>query len=101
MTSLRIELAREINRKDLICNILEESEKLICGERYIFDRKKNILEYCRYFKFLNKNVLISSNNRKISGKVIEINEKGGVVLLKENNKREVLYSGVIKEIENI
>ena len=101
VTSLRIETGKEINRKDLICNILEEVEKLICDERYIFDRKKNILEYCHYFKFLNKDVLVSSSNRKISGKLIEINEKGGIVLLKENNKKEVLYSGIIKELENI
>ena len=46
-------------------------------------------------------MLVSSSNRKISGKLIEINEKGGVVLLKENNKKEVLYSGIIKELENM
>lgn len=98
LTSLRIEKKEEINRKNLICNTLEEVEKLVCDQRYIFDRKKNILKYCYFFKFLNKNVLISSSNRKISGKLIEINEKGGVVILKENGKKEVLYRGIIKEI---
>lgn len=101
VTSLRIETGNEINRKNLICNILEEMEKLICDQRYIFNRKKNISDYCYYFKFLNKNILVSTNNRKISGKLVDINEKGGIVVLKENNKKEVFYNGIIKEIKNI
>lgn len=101
VTSLKMEKNEEISKKKLICNILEEFEKDICEKRYIFNRKKNIQEYSKYFKFLNKDVLVTSNQRKISGKIIEVNEKGGIVLLKENLKEEVLYSGTIKEIELI
>ena len=96
VTSLRIEKNQEINRKVLICNILEEFEKLICSKRYIFNREKNISEYYKIFRSLDKKILLISNKRKVIGKVLGINENGGMILLKEDNKKEIFYDGEIK-----
>ncbi|MCI6152638.1 biotin--[acetyl-CoA-carboxylase] ligase [Fusobacterium perfoetens] len=97
VTSLRLEKGIEINRKTLICNILNELENLICDKRYISNRKILIEEYLKDFLFLDKVVTLKTNTRIIVGKVIGINEKGGVILLKENNKKEIFYTGIIKE----
>lgn len=98
VTSLRIEKSQEINRQFLICNILEEFENLICKKRYIFNREKNIEEYYKFFKILNKNIVLTNNQRKIVGKVLGVNENGGIILLKEDNKREIFYDGEIKRL---
>lgn len=96
VTSLRIEKNQEINRKVLICNILEEFEKLNCSKRYIFNREKNIKEYYKFFKILNKNIVLTNNRRKVVGKVLGVNENGGIILLREDNRKEIFYDGEIK-----
>ena len=100
VTSLRIELNKEIDRVELILNIIKEIEEIVCEKRYIFNRKKILDEYIKKVNFINKNVKIEILNRKIIGKVININELGGLIILKENKKIEIVYRGKLKIIKD-
>ena len=48
VSSLKIILGKEINRKELICSILEEFEKINCKQKSILKRKEMIEEYSKY-----------------------------------------------------
>lgn len=98
-TSLRLELNKEINRTKLISQILDEMENLICNKKYISNRKKILKEYIERTKIIGKNIEIKVMNKKIIGKVIGINELGGLIISKSNKKLEVIYNGELKICE--
>ena len=68
-------------------------EKLICGKRYISERKNILKEYMERLSLINKKVEIKLPEKKIIGKVTGINDLGGLIILKENKTKEIVYSG--------
>lgn len=96
ISSLRIILNKEVSRKKLICFILEEFEKINCKQKYILNRKKMIEEYSKYLNILGKKVEIKSKKRIILGVVEKVNKNGGLVLIKEQGRKEIIYNGTVK-----
>ena len=92
-TSLKLELGKEVKRTELIGEIINEMEKLICGRRYILERKNILREYMERLSLINKKVEIKLPEKKIIGKVTGINDLGGLIILKENKTKEIVYSG--------
>ncbi len=97
ISSLKLETKKEIDRKKILYNLLDEFENIICEKRYIKNRKEIIDEYSEKFVYKNLPIKLKNNNRTVSGKIIAFDEKGGIVLLKENNAKEVFYNGQIKK----
>ena len=97
-TSLKLELGKEVKRTELIGEIINEMEKLICGRRYISERKNILEEYIKRLSLLNKKVEIKFPEKKIIGKVAGINDLGGLIILKENGKKEIIYTGELSHI---
>lgn len=95
-TSLKLVLGREINRKNLMCLLINELEKMISGKKYIENRKIILKEYMERTGLLGKNVEIKIMDRKILGKVSGINDRGGLLLIKENGRKEIVYNGELK-----
>lgn len=96
VSSLRLEMGSEINRKDLIVEIIKESEKYILNKNYILNRNQILKEYLKELNLKNRDVLIKYSDRKILGKVLGLNERGGIILLKENGKEEIFYRGEVE-----
>lgn len=99
-TSLRSALRKELNRKEIIAAILNEMENLICCKKYISNRKNILNEYMAKTRLLDKFVEIKLPEKKILGKVIGINSLGGLIIIKENGKKEIIYTGELKGAEN-
>ena len=95
-TSLKIELNKSINRAGLISAVLNEIEDFVCCRKYISNRKKILKEYMERTNLLNKNIEIKIPEKKITGKIIGINDTGGLIILKENQKIETVYNGELK-----
>lgn len=96
MTSLKLELGTSVNRKELIGEIIKECEKYI--KIYLPKRKEILKEYLERMDLKNKNIEIKIQNRKIIGKVLGLNNKGGIIIVKEDNKKEIFYHGDISII---
>lgn len=100
VTSLRIFSGQEINRKNLIISILNEIEKIVQNKKYISQRKKILYEYMERTKLLNKKVEVKVIDKKIIGTVRGINDRGGLIIIKENGRKEIIYNGELKGAEN-
>lgn len=100
VTSLRIFSGQEINRKNLIISILNEIEKIVQNKKYISQRKKVLSEYMERTKLLNKKVEVKVIDKKIIGTVRGINDRGGLIIIKENGRKEIIYNGELKGAEN-
>lgn len=100
VTSLRIFSGQEINRKNLIISILNEIEKIVQNKKYISQRKKILYEYMERAKLLNKKVEVKVIDKKIIGTVRGINDRGGLIIIKENGRKEIIYNGELKGAEN-
>lgn len=100
VTSLRIFSGQEINRKNLIISILNEIEKIVQNKKYISQRKKILYEYMEKTKLLNKKVEVKVIDKKIIGTVRGINDRGGLIIIKENGRKEIIYNGELKGAEN-
>lgn len=98
-TSLKLALGREINRKNLLCFLIEELEDVICGKRYIENRKIILNEYMERTGLLGKNVEIKFLDKKILGKVSGINDRGGLIVSRANERKEIIYNGELKELK--
>lgn len=99
VTSLKIALGKEINRKDLIISVLNEIEKLLHNKKYITERKKVLDEYMNRTKLIGKEVVIKNVDKKITGKVAGINDRGGLLIIKENGRKETVYNGELRKAE--
>ena len=73
-------------------------EKLICGRRYISERENILEEYMKRLSLLNKKVEIKFPEKKIIGKVTGINDLGGLIVLKANGRKEIVYTGELSHI---
>ena len=71
-------------------------EDFVCCRKYISNRKKILKEYMERTNLLNKNIEIKILEKKITGKIIGINDTGGLIILKENQKIETVYNGELK-----
>lgn len=94
-TSLSMISGRKINIGELILRI---SEYLLYFKEKIEDKQyDHILErYLFYLKHKQGNELkFKSSEEKIKGTFLKINDKGGLVLKKENGEEEIFYSGEI------
>ncbi|MDP0493661.1 MAG: biotin--[acetyl-CoA-carboxylase] ligase [Fusobacterium sp. JB021] len=100
VSSLKIILGEEVNRKEIICSILEEFENINCKQKYILNRKEMIEEYSKYLNIINKKVEIKYKDRIIVGIVEKINKNGGLVIIKETGRKEILYKGTIKKVDS-
>lgn len=94
-TSLKLVLKKEINRKNLISEILNEMEQLICGKRYISQRKTILNEYMKRLNLMGKNIEVKLFDKKILGKATGINELGGLIVLGSDNRKKIIYSGKV------
>lgn len=97
-TSLKLELGKEIDRTELAAEIINEMEKIICNRKYISERKIILKEYMKRISLLNKKVEIKLPDKKIIGEVTGINDLGGLIILKENRKKETVYNGELSYI---
>lgn len=97
-SSIKLLLKKEINRKELVCKILENFEKIICEGRYILNRKKINKEYTEHLNIINKEIEIKNGDRITEGTVEGINNNGGLILRKFNNRKEIFYKGIIRRV---
>ena len=94
-TSLSIFSGRKSNIGELILRI---SEYLLYFKEEIEDKKHDhILErYLFYLKHKQGNELkFKSSGKNIKGTFLKVNNKGGLVLKKENGEEEIFFSGEI------
>ncbi|WP_456465976.1 biotin--[acetyl-CoA-carboxylase] ligase [Persephonella sp.] len=85
-SSVKRELGKEVNRKEIFSQILYEIEKKLDN----FDRKKVLEEVDKSLLWKGKKVLLI--DEKIEGILIGINELGGIKILTDN-KIKNYYSG--------
>ncbi len=89
-TSLKMETGKEIDRKKLLCDLLEEIE-IKYGEYFI--KKSEIIEKVNQsLLWRNQKVKLIDGNHEIEGELIKIDETGGLVL-KTQNGFQTIYSG--------
>ncbi len=89
-TSLKMETGKEINRKKLLCDLLEEIE-IKYGEYFI--KKSEIIEKVNQsLLWKNQKVKLIDGSHEIEGELIKIDETGGLVL-KTQNRFQTIYSG--------
>ena len=84
----------------MIISILNEIEKIVQNKKYISQRKKILYEYIERTKLLNKKVEVKVIDKKIIGTVRGINDRGGLIIIKENGRKEIIYNGELKGAEN-
>jgi BirA family transcriptional regulator, biotin operon repressor / biotin---[acetyl-CoA-carboxylase] ligase len=94
-TSLKIKTKRQISRKDLLSDILYEFEK-----QYILFKEhesiNNVVEFCRkYSSVIGKQILLERNDQKILAKVIDINNRGQLLIQFSNGSSENISIGDI------
>lgn len=94
-TSVKISEGKEINRKELLANILNEFEEL-----YLSFRDKDDLSYaidiCRKNSALiGKEIRVIKGEEIKRGKALDINEEGQLVVEFENGVVENVYSGEV------
>lgn len=94
-TSVKISEGKEINRKELLANILNEFEEL-----YLSFRDKDDLSYaidiCRKNSALiGKEIRVIKGEEIKLGKALDINEEGQLVVEFENGVVENVYSGEV------
>ena len=84
---------REIKEESKI-EVLSEDEQLI------EDNRKSANESAQNWasNIVNKKVEIKFPEKKIIGKVAGINDLGGLIILKENGKKEIIYTGELSHI---
>lgn len=99
-TSLKIESKKEINRKKLIGNIINECEKYIINKKYIYDRNEILEEYFKRMNLKDKEVEIKIKDRNVTGKVMGLDNKCGLIILRKNGIKTVVYNGKIKILNN-
>ncbi|MBU5439930.1 biotin--[acetyl-CoA-carboxylase] ligase [Tissierella sp. MSJ-40] len=94
-TSLKIAEKREINRKKLLANILNRFEEFYIPFKNSDDISKAI-EICRENSALiNKEVSIIKGEEIKTGKALDINEEGKLVVMFENGIVENIFSGEV------
>ncbi|MFW5988530.1 MAG: biotin--[acetyl-CoA-carboxylase] ligase [bacterium] len=91
-TSLKIEYGQEINRKSFLEKILKSFEKfyllLIAGQDNL------LLELWKdNLKIIDKEVIIINNKEKIKGRVINISERGELILEDEKGEIYTFWAG--------
>ena len=94
-TSIKISQNKDINRKQLMGNILNEFEKLYISFRDDGDLSE-VIDICRKNSALiAKDVKVTKGEEIRIGNVLDINEKGELVVRFENGIVENIYSGEI------
>lgn len=83
--------AAGLNRNDLISRIADEVFSL-CGD--INDRSY-IAEYRKHSIVIGKRITYYKNGEKFAAKAVDIDSSGGLVILKDDGKKETLRSGEI------
>ncbi len=93
-TSLKIELNKNIQRKDIVINILNEFEK---GYEIFKSHgiKPFINELKNYSALINKSVVISNPFKSFNAKVVDIDNEGYLIVENENGERESVVGGDI------
>lgn len=91
-TSLQIELKKKVSLQKIMKNLLENLEK-----EYFFSKQKGfdlVLEKWKAFSAtLGRKVKIVTPEKEYSGKAIDIDEKGVLILELENGKRRKFLAG--------
>ncbi|MEJ6952499.1 biotin--[acetyl-CoA-carboxylase] ligase [Natronospora cellulosivora (SeqCode)] len=91
-SSLKIEKQKKVDRKELFKLILEYFEQYY--SLLVNEQEKILLEkWKEYLNILNENVLIINNEEKIRGRVINISERGELILEAENGKTHSFWAG--------
>ena len=94
-TSLKISTGKEINRKELTANILNEFEKLYISFKEK-DQMNEVLKICRENSILlGEEVKIIRGNDVRIGKAIDINENGELLIKFEGDKVESIIAGEV------
>lgn len=91
-TSLKIEIGSEIERKIIVANILNEFEK-----NYELFKEKGIIHFIPKLKkhsaLINKVVTISNPFKTFTGKVIDIDNEGYLIVEDENGEVQSIVGG--------
>ncbi len=89
-TSLKMETGKEIDRKKLLCDLLEQIE-IKYGEYFI--KKSEIIEKVNQsLLWRNQKVKLIDGNHEVEGELVKIDETGGLIL-KTKNGFQTIYSG--------
>lgn len=84
----------DISRVDIIREILKEFEIFYLD--YIKNENKNFMDICKEkSNIVGNNIFIIKNNERIKAKAIDLNKDGNLIVLKEDNKKEELFSGEV------
>jgi BirA family biotin operon repressor/biotin-[acetyl-CoA-carboxylase] ligase len=89
-TSLKLETGKEIDRKKLLCLILEQIE-IKYGE-YFIKKSEIINKINKSLLWKNQKVKLIDGNHEIEGELLKIDDTGGLVL-KTGNGIQTIYSG--------
>lgn len=94
-TSIKIDQKKEIDRKELLANILNEFEKLYIPFRDSGNTSKWI-EICRKNSAtIGKEVRIIRGNKEKRGKALDIDHKGELIVEFENGDIENIFAGEV------
>ncbi len=89
-TSLKMETGEEIDRKKLLCDLLETIE--IKYAEYFVKKSEIIDKINGSLLWRNQKVKIIDGNHQIEGELIKVDETGGLVLKTERGT-QIVYSG--------
>lgn len=94
-TSIKIETQNQISRKNLVCDIFYEFEKMYMEykENGIID---DVIDYCRrYSSIIGKQIIVERNGTGNSAKAVDINNCGQLVVEFESGNTECISTGNI------
>lgn len=97
-TSLRIELARSVERTELLCRLLQELERNYFSFLDGGELTPLLAEIREFSSLMGKTVRVSTVDQESLGQVIDINEEGRLVLRLASGRIATHIAGEVREV---
>ena len=93
-TSCVLESDKEINKNELLALILKHIENILLKGNYVFN-EENLQEYKSYCATLDREITFTRKGEKVSGKAIDIDNDGELIVQLEDGSTETVFSGEV------
>lgn len=94
-TSVKTVVGHTVDRKAIVMKVLEYFEKFYFSALQEGSKKKLVEEYRQYSLTLGSQVKVICQNQTITGKALDITEKGELIVQTENGEKITVFSGEV------